>query len=140
MLKKNVFDRPVFGWIALGALAYMTWWVAAFHAQPVQAQPASLGVHTIADITGDGAVHQLASSGTARYIQFAALSTNTGTARVGNSSISNSQGIPIGPGVPDFWPPVTAATGYNQSTQMIALSSVYYLVQSGDKISITYWY
>lgn len=97
---------------------------------------------TLADISGDGAVHAISASGTTvRWIQFRSLSTNstascsisaiTGCVRVGDASISTSRGIFLMPG---DGIPILESSG----SVRIALNTVYYLVQSGDKISITY--
>lgn len=96
---------------------------------------------TLPDISGDGSVHAIATAGTARWITFVSLPTNstancsasvvTGCIRVGDSNISNSRGIPI---------QVGSSFSKLESTSAARedLTNWYYLVQSGDKLSITY--
>ena len=96
---------------------------------------------TISDISGDGSVHAIAASGTARTITFFALPGNsttncgssavTGCIRIGDANISTSRGTIMVPGA-------GAYLGESPGTQRYTLSSWYYLVQSGDKITIAY--
>lgn len=105
---------------------------------------AQYGPFTLADISGDGAAHPIASTGAARLIIISALPTNSttncGTAsvsgcpRVGDSNISTSRGQFLVPGSSMTFPAMPPGAG----DQTYLLSNVYYLVQSGDKISITY--
>lgn len=99
---------------------------------------------SIADISGDGSVHAVASSGFARWIQFSTCTSgatgctaNTNVVRLGDSSISTSRGIPVPPGGTMFFPPLPQTPG-NEARAQYDLSKIYYLVQSGDKLSITY--
>jgi hypothetical protein len=86
--------------------------------------------NTVADITGDGNVHAVATPATGcRYIIFAALSTNTNAMRLGDSNITTSRGVPVGPG---------QSFTLLESPSTFRHGGWYYLVQSGDKISITY--
>jgi len=93
---------------------------------------------TIADISGDGAIHQIAATGGASWIQFVAPVSNANAARVGDANITTSRGVPIAAGGALFFPPLAADTRNDQTDRRYALSTVYYLVQSGDKLSITY--
>lgn len=97
---------------------------------------------TIADITGDGAAHQISSgSGTFRSILFRALDTNStstcgtssvaGCVRFGDANISTSRGMYLKPGESSGW---LESPGAARRT----LNTWYYLVQSGDKLSIIY--
>jgi hypothetical protein len=96
---------------------------------------------TIADISGDGAVHQIASSGTAISITFEAPAGNsttsctgntlTGCVRIGDASISTSRGTYLTPGSTATLPEPGGTTRYK-------LSEWYYLVQTGDKLVINY--
>lgn len=97
---------------------------------PAYAQT-GLTVSTVADITGDGSVHALPLSGTARWVQIVASTSNAAAVRIGDSNISSSRGIPVAAGAGYLLPASNYALGnyYN-------LASIYYLAQSGDKISV----
>jgi hypothetical protein len=86
---------------------------------------------TLPDITGDGAVHAIASTGSARWIIFAALSTNSSVIRLGDSNITTSRGVPVPPGQ-------SFSVFESTSTFRHSLAGWDYLIQSGDKLSITY--
>jgi hypothetical protein len=86
---------------------------------------------TLADITGDGAVHAIAAGGSARWIVFVALSTNVSTVRLGDSNITTTRGVPVPPGQ-------SFSILESTSTFRHSLSGWNYLIQSGDKLSITY--
>jgi hypothetical protein len=51
---------------------------------------------TIPDIVGDNAVHQILLPAPARWVEFAV--TGTGNARVGDSAVSSTRGIPVSAG------------------------------------------
>ena len=96
---------------------------------------------TLADIAGDGTAHAIASSGSARSITFVSLSSNStancnasatsGCVRVGDSSVSTTRGIPLAPGQGYGLLESSGAARYQ-------LSAWFYVVQTGDKISISY--
>ena len=50
-------------------------------------------MQNLADISGDGAVHQIIFTQPMRWVRFTA--TGTGTARVGGSNVSSSVGEPM---------------------------------------------
>ena len=93
-------------------------------------------ITSTADISGDGAVHQFASGGAARWVQFVCPSTNTSAVRIGDSTISTSKGVPCAPGGALLLPALPM-TDSPASSPLYDLSSIYYLIQSGDKLSIT---
>ena len=93
---------------------------------------------SLADVAGDGAVHAVAATGTAYSVTITSASSNSttncgstaisGCVRTGDSNISTSRGQYLTPGQSAEWKP---------QQQRYNLSSIYYLVQSGDKISIS---
>lgn len=97
----------------------------------------------IADISGDGSAHAISTSGFALSITIVALSNNattncsssavSGCPRVGDSTVSTSKGTPMQPGSSKFYAPIMP---FNSS--LYALAQIFYVVQSGDKISICY--
>lgn len=101
-----------------------------------QSGPASLPV-----ISGNGTVTRLAQTGTVRWITFISPPTNSSTTcgtssiagcpRIGDSSISTSRGYFLTPGTSAYVPESPGAS-------RIALSTWYYLVQSGDTLVIQY--
>lgn len=100
---------------------------------------ASITVVTIADISGDGSAHAIATSGSATWIQFVAPSANSAAVRIGDANITTSRGISIAAGGGMFLPAVTRGPFDNQNSDTkYSLPATYYLIQSGDKLSITY--
>lgn len=104
-----------------------------------QMAPTSVG-----DVSGGGGVTSVASAlatqsitnpGTVRFIQFVAPSGNTSVVRVGDSSISTTRGVPVAPGGAYQTPLPACVTGAGGECQT-STSSWYFLVQSGDKVSI----
>jgi hypothetical protein len=108
---------------------------ASLSAQYVLMAPVSL-----ADITGDAAAHQIASSGTARAITICALAANTAVVRLGNSSITTSKGFPVAAGGCAGYLEVNGGgdAGGQIRPARWDLSSIYYLAATGDKVSISY--
>lgn len=99
--------------------------------------PAQVSLKSIPDISGDSASHQLASSGTARWIQFIAPPGNTSVVRIGDSTVSVTAGLRMAPGSGQMLAPVSCPQGDSANCTII-LSSVYYLVQTGDTLSVTW--
>jgi hypothetical protein len=97
----------------------------------------AISVATIADISGTGSPTQLATTGVARWIVFQAPSTNSSNVRVGDASITTTQGIFLAPGGTMFYPPIGLVANQTEDTRY-NLANVYYLVQSGDKLTINY--
>ena len=95
---------------------------------------------TLADITGDGSIHAIASSGTARTITIVALSTNTASVRIGDANIGASRGTPIAAGAAAYFSEPTGAGDAGGQIRAVRynLAGIYYLVQTGDKIAISY--
>ena len=111
-----------------------------FPSAPVSVNAQSKGsvtVASIADMTGDGAAHAIQSSvTTARWVVVLASSSNTSTARTGDSSISASQGAPILPGGSFMYPAIPSAPGMRNADQYYDVSAIYYLATTGDKVSV----
>lgn len=86
---------------------------------------------TLADISGDGSVHAFAATGTMRWFTACALAGNTATIRLGDANITTSRGTPLVAG---------ACLGMNESSSTFrhSMAGWFYLIQSGDKLSITY--
>lgn len=97
--------------------------------------PATTSIVTIADISGDGAAHAIGTGG-AQWIQFIAPSGNSSVVRVGDSSITTSRGVPVAAGGGMFMPTIPPKS--DSIDRSYDLSTIYYLVQSGDKLSIVY--
>lgn len=97
----------------------------------------------LADIAGDGAAHAIATSGSAIYVSVTASPANAtttcgtssiaGCARVGDASTSTSRGQWLVPGAGKFYPMINP---FNASPY--PLSTIFYLAQSGDKVTICY--
>lgn len=88
--------------------------------------------NTAPDIAGDGKVHQIAAGGGALWITVCALRNNATAVRLGDSKITTERGIPLEAG---------ACYGLNPPSSpnhRHSLGGWYYLVQKGDKLSITY--
>lgn len=94
-------------------------------------------IATLPDITGTGATVALATSGTARWVQLTAASTNAALVRWGGPSTSATQGSFIAAGGGQFVPPLPM----NQNAPVqnfYALSNIYVYIASGDKVNVTY--
>ena len=95
-------------------------------------------VTTMADITGDGATHALAAGG-ARWVQFVCPSTNSATpARVGDSAVTTSRGVPISAGGGFMLPPIPGAPTMRMEDQYYQLSAIYYRAAVGDKLTVVW--
>lgn len=107
----------------------------------VSTQSSQSGVATLtttADVAGDSAAHQVQTSGTARWVQFICTANNTAIVRVGDSAVSATRGLPIAAGGGLMLPPIPSAPGMKQIDQFYQLSSIYYIVQTGDAVSIAW--
>lgn len=98
----------------------------------------SLSLFTLPDITGAGSAVQLATSGTASWCQMVAPLANGSVVRWGDASISSSRGAIIPAGYGQFMPPGPGNGGNSPGAGYVfQLSSLYVLVQSGDKLTVT---
>jgi hypothetical protein len=88
-------------------------------------------LNTTADISGDAAAHAI-GTGAAKWIQIVAPSTNVSAVRWGDSNITTSRGGIIAPGGGQMLP------FRPRVEDRYDLSKVFYLVASGDKVSITW--
>lgn len=102
-------------------------------AQGPSAKPTSL-----ADITGDSATHQLQSSGSAKWVLIIPLAANAAKVRIGDSSTSVSRGVELAPGGGFFMPPLPIDTRQSVQQHRYDLSTIYYYVVTGDKISVVW--
>lgn len=82
---------------------------------------------TRTEITGTGVAVQIASSGTARWVQVIADAANTAAVRTGDSTVNSTSGAKIAPGGGFMRPPQGALYG---------LQSIYVFVATGDKVSV----
>lgn len=96
--------------------------------QPAEAQ--SVSFSTLPDITGDGSAHQVAATGSGRWVQIIAPAANSAAVRIGRSDVSSSKGAPVAPGAGFLLPPST-----NINIQY-SLNSIYYYAGNGDKLSV----
>lgn len=99
--------------------------------------PAQVSLKSVADISGDSASHQLAASGTARWIQFIAPPANASAVRIGDSTVAAGTGLRMAPGSGMMLPPVACPQG-DSANCSIVLASVYYLVQTGDTLTVSW--
>lgn len=86
-----------------------------------------LAVGTTTDITGSGAAVQIASSGTARWVQIIADPGNANPIRVGDAQVSSTRGARIAAGGGLMLPP---------QGQSYGLQYIYVYAASGDKVSV----
>jgi hypothetical protein len=99
----------------------------------VQAQTTSVGIGTLADITGNGATHQVSATVQgARWIKFSCLTGNSAPIRIGDSNTSSSRGAACAAGSVMEFPPLHAPP-YSYD-----LSKVYYYAANSDKLTVTY--
>jgi|SRR3954466_4715569 len=102
--------------------------VVAKQERPVHAQPGTGTFSTIADITGTGASVAVASSGSARWCQLTAPSTNSADVRWGDSNVGAARGAGIAAGGGQMTP---------YQAQLYQLASLYVYVANGDKVRVT---
>ncbi len=92
-------------------------------------------IYDAADIAGDGAIHTISSAlgnlKNAKWVQVQAVSIGAVAARVGSASITATHGAIVGPGGAQFFPAIAEMTNFYD------LTKIYYLVQSGDTVSIS---
>lgn len=91
-------------------------------------------VYTPADVTGDGVAHTFASLfgiNSAKWIQGNAVSIASTAARIGDSNVSSTRGIPVPAGGGDLVPPIAEISSFYD------LTLIYYLVQSNDHVSFS---
>jgi hypothetical protein len=119
----------------------------AFMVAPHRTASAQLNsVSTLADIAGTGTATAIAASGSARWVQISTgcasavtgCFVNTNAVRWGDSNISATRGGSIAPGGGQFLPPLPPSGGQAAALYRYNLNSIYYLVQVGDKVSITW--
>lgn len=91
----------------------------------------------LADISGSGTAQRLSGTAgaVALWVQIVAPSTNSSVVRVGDSTVSSTSGILVAPGGGFFLPALTQTPGI---VTRYDLSTIYVLVQSGDKVSAGY--
>lgn len=95
---------------------------------------AAVKVTTMDTITGDAAAHQIASAGGARMIIFVCPSTNASTVYIaGDSAVSATHGLPCAAGGSLTFPALPSL-GLDPPYD---LSTIYYVIAVGDKLSIT---
>ena len=92
---------------------------------------------TVADITGSGAKVQLATSGTARWIQLTTLAANSAVVRVGDSNVSASQGMAIAAGSGQFLPPLPISSSGDPAAALYQLSTIYLYIGNSDVGTVT---
>lgn len=96
----------------------------------------SFTVQTFPDITGTGATVQIATSGSAKWVQLITPSGNAGVARWGDSSTTSSRGGQLPAGSGQFFPPIPATNGGATQSQLYNLAAIYVYVGSGDKVTV----
>jgi len=96
----------------------------------------NVAVTTLADLVGNGAAHQLQTSGTARWVVFVCPSTNSAAVRIGDSAVTTSRGVPCAAGGTFMLPVIAPAPGMKSQDQYYSLSTIYYLAQTGDVVSV----
>lgn len=90
-------------------------------------------ITTLADISGTGSKAQIATSGSALWVQFVAPAGNTSTVRVGDINITTTRGTVMAAGSGFLLPRISTNT-----QQLYNLSQIYVLIQSGDSLTVSY--
>ena len=88
---------------------------------------------TAVDFTGDGAAHSLSSIlgiTKCRWFQVSAVSIGSTSARIGDSNITTTRGLPIGAQSGQFAPAIT------QDFEPYDLTLWYVLVASSDTVAV----
>ena len=113
--------------VLLGALLMLS------RTASVEAQGGLVVVTSPVQVTGAGAAVQIATSGTARWIQVLAVTGNSATVNCGDSNVSTTRGILIAAGGGFMFPtiPVDERQAVNQ--HYYNLATVYCYIGSGDR-------
>ena len=103
---------------------------------------AGIGLQSVSDIAGDGAAHALRPAGTlARWVLIVADPANASAVRIGGSAVSATNGTRMAAGAGLFMPPIAPdARQAVDSNTLYDMSTMYYFVASGDKISLIWGY
>ncbi len=96
----------------------------------------TLKVTTLADITGDGATHQIATSGSARWVEVCGLAANGAVIRTGDSSTSSTRGQFVAAGGCFLYQSVAADTREGVNQHLYNLANLYYYAALNDKVVI----
>lgn len=97
-----------------------------------------MNINTLADITGDAANHQIASSGSASWIQFITPSSNSAAFRIGDTNISATRGLALAAGGSLLIPDINSTLKDSNQYRSYDLSTIYYRGAVGDKLYIAW--
>lgn len=104
----------------------------------VEAQGGLIVITSPIQVTGAGAAVQLATSGTAQWIQVLAPSTNSATVNCGDVNVSTTRGILIAAGGGLMFPPIAPDTRQSVNQHYYSLANVYCYVANGDKVNFAW--
>lgn len=116
-------------------IGYFALWPA--HA-PVEAQGGLVVVTSPVQVTGTGAAVQIATSGTARWVQVLAVTGNAATVNCGDSNVSTTRGILIAAGGGFMFPQISPDQRQNVNQRYYSLSTLYCYVANGDKVNFVW--
>lgn len=104
----------------------------------VDAQGGLIVVTGNADVTGTGAAVQASTSGSARWVQVIAPSTNGAVIRCGGTTVSATVGAPVAAGGGLFFPAVPVDSRLSTSQFYYNLANIRCYVGSGDKVNFSW--
>ncbi len=93
-------------------------------------------VASFAVFTGDAATHQIATSGSARWVQIIVPTGNGAVVRVGDSLTSATRGLPLASGSGMMYPPLPVDTRNSNQAVLYKLSTLYYYAANGDVFNV----
>jgi hypothetical protein len=94
-------------------------------------------ITTAADISGSSATVQVATSGSARWVQFIAPAANMNAVRYGDSMTSATRGGLIAAGGGQMLPPLPQNRS-GDAASLYNLATIYVYVVTGDKVTVVW--
>jgi len=122
----------------ISILATVALLIATIGHAPVSAQGGNVVLTSPAQVTGSGIAVKVAASGTARWLNVSAGSSNSATVQCGDSNVSATRGTPISAGGALFFPPMPFDSRLSISMGYYSLSTIYCYIGSGDTVQYTW--
>lgn len=112
--------------------------IAVIVSREVDAQGNYIVVTSAAQVTGTGTAVQIATSGTARWVQVVAITGNSATVNCGDSLVSATRGIPIAAGGGFMFPTIAPDSRQAVQQRYYDLSKLYCYIGNSDKANFVW--
>lgn len=124
--------------LAMAFMGFVLGWLWDPFGRVASAQGGLVVVTSPADVSGSSTAVQIATSGTARWIQVIAPAANSNVVRCGDSTVTATRGLPIAAGGGFMFPTIPPDTRQAVNQHYYSLSTVYCFISSGDKASFAW--